>query len=572
MAENCFSSRNGKKCVLYLRVSLERQVEGYSLDGQRTYLTEWAEREGMTVTGVYVDAGKSGKAIKGREEFQKMLSDISTGENPADYVVVFKLSRFGRNAKDVLNSLSLLQKYGCNLICKEDGLDSSTAMGRMMITILGAVAEMERENISAQSKLGREEKAKQGGWNGGLPPYGYTLVREGEHKGELVIKEDHAEIVRLIFDKFVNHGMGYSTIARYLNETGIPRPPMREKNGRAFGDWSTQQVRIILHNEFYTGRVTYGKTRQKRVEGTEGDYKRVKTKDYILSSQITHEPIIDDDLFERARLRRQEITASSPKIGRAPKHLLSGILRCPMCNSAMRGDTGGYRNVDGKKVRILKYQCGHYAAARGGTCKKNAIGAEWVESEVIGYTRSLMKNPQFAADIQAQIGKQTDGPEIDAEIERCKKQLKKLETSKSNLERDIDSITDEDRNAGRKRKDMNARLNKLYDDIYSIEGQIESAEQKKRAIEQNILTLDTVYKMLGAFDELFEVMDAADRRKLMETLIAEVQLHPKETWQKGKSPIKSIKYTFPISGEVLDALGDNDLALAGCNVKRVVTV
>lgn len=572
MAEAFLKPRAGKKCALYLRVSSERQVEGYSLDGQRDYLTEWAEHEGMIVIGVYVDAGKSGKSIKGREEFQKMLADISTGANPVDFVVVFKLSRFGRNAKDVLNSLSHLQRYGCNLICKEDGLDSSTAMGKMMITILGAVAEMERENISAQSKLGRDEKAKQGGWNGGLPPYGYTLVREGEHKGELAIKEEHAEIVRLIFDKFVNHGMGYSTIARFLNETGVPRPPMRQKGGRTFGDWSTQQVRIILHSECYTGRVTYGKTQQKRVEGTESDFKRVKTKDYIVSSQIMHEPIIDDDLFERARIRRQEITATSPKIGRAPKHLLSGILRCPMCGSAMTADTGSYRIVNGKKERVVKYQCGHYAGARGGTCKKNAIWAEWVEAEVIGYTRSLMKNPQFAADIQAQIGQQTDGADIDAEIAGYKRQLKKLETSKSNLERDIDNIVDEDRNAERKRKDMNARLDKLYDDICSVEGQIVGAEQKKRAIEQNILTLDTVLKMLGAFDKLFEVMDAEDRRKLVETLIAEVQLHPKDTWQEGRSPVKSIRYTFPISGEVAAALGDNNFTLAGCNVKHVVTV
>lgn len=366
--------------------------------------------------------------------------------------------------------------------------------------------------------------------------------------------------------------MGYSTIARYLNETGIPRLPMREIDGKTFDDWSTQQVRIILQSECYTGRVTYGKTRQKRVEGTESDYKRVKTKDYIMCSQITHEPIIDDDLFEQARLRRQGITASSSKIGRGAKHLLSGILRCPMCGSAMCGDTGSYRIVDGQRVRVLKYQCGHYAGARGGSCKKNAISAEWIESEVIEFTKSLLQNPQFAADIQAQIERQTNGPDIGAEIEGYKKRLKKLETSKANLERDIDNITDEDRNAEHKRRDMNARLNKLYDNIYSIEGQIESAEQKQRAIAQNILTLDTVLKILGAFDELVDVMDAADKRKLIETLIAEVQLHPKDIWEKGRSPIKSIKYTFPISGEVLDALGGNDFALAGCNVKPVVIV
>ncbi len=175
-SEENYSRRRGKKCVIYIRVSTERQTEGYSLEAQKRYLTDWAQFEGMTVQTVYVEPGASGKSIKGREVFQKMLNDIATGYIKTDFVVVFKLSRFGRNAKDVLNSLSFIQRYGVNLICKEDNLDSSTSMGRMMITILGAVAEMERENILIQTWMGRQEKARQGGWNGGTPAYGYMMV------------------------------------------------------------------------------------------------------------------------------------------------------------------------------------------------------------------------------------------------------------------------------------------------------------------------------------------------------------------------------------------------------------
>lgn len=554
-----YSTRKGKKCVLYLRVSLERQIEGYSLEGQKRYLKEWAEFEGMTVIDTYVDAGKSGKSISGRDEFQRMLNDIATRQIDVDYVIVFKLSRFGRNAKDVLNSLSQLQRYGANLICKEDGLDSSTSMGRMMITILGAVAEMERENILAQSMLGREEKAKQGGWNGGIAPYGYVL-----QNGKLEIKEDEAQIISLIFDKFVNEGMGYSTIARYLNATGVPRPLTKTSNNRPFTDWSTQQVRLILQNPVYTGRVAYGRTRQERVEGTDNEFRRVKSKEYILSPELAHEPIIDDELFEKARLRRQNTVANSPKIGRAPKHLLSGILRCPQCGSAMIAEHVGWRNRDGEKKQVLNYQCGHHAGARGGQCKKNAISAEWIETEVIEYTKMLVQNPQFAADIQAQIGLQTNGAELDAEIGNYQKRLKKLETSKANLERDIDNIVDEDKNAERKRKDMNTRLNKLYEEIYDIENQISNCEQKKLAIEQNMLTLDTIYNMLGVFDKMFDVMDTADKRKVIETLIAEVQLHPKATWKETQNPVKSIKYTFPVSSEYLNNFRGN--------CKDVVTV
>lgn len=83
--DEVYSSRKGKKCVIYIRVSSERQVQGYSLEGQKRYLKEWAEFEGMTVSEIYVEPGKSGKSISGREVFQKMLDDISTGRVAADY-------------------------------------------------------------------------------------------------------------------------------------------------------------------------------------------------------------------------------------------------------------------------------------------------------------------------------------------------------------------------------------------------------------------------------------------------------------------------------------------------------
>ena len=93
--------------------------------------------------------------------------------------------------------------------------------------------------------------AKQGGWNGGFAPYGYELI-----DGKLHIKEDEASIVELIFDKFVNGGMGYSTIAGYLNRQGIPKPPSRNSHGRKFVDWSVHHIKRMLNNLVYTGRIS----------------------------------------------------------------------------------------------------------------------------------------------------------------------------------------------------------------------------------------------------------------------------------------------------------------------------
>lgn len=554
--DEIFSAKKGKRCAIYIRVSSERQVQGFSLEGQKRYLKEWAEFEGMTVVDIYIEPGKSGKSISGREVFQKLLNDVAEGVINIDYVAVFKLSRFGRNAKDVLNSLSYLQRYGVNLICKEDGLDSSTAMGRMMITILGAVAEMERENIITQTMLGREEKAKQGGWNGGFAPYGYELIN-----GKLEPKPGEAEIVNLIFDKFVNSGMGYSTIAGYLNSQGVPRKPSKNSQGRKFTDWNTNQVKRILDNPLYMGKIAFGRRRQEKVNGTENEYRIVKQDSYILSDEISHEALVSEELFENAQIKRTENSAKGrPNVGRGRKYLLSGILKCPMCGSSMHSEVRTWNNKNGKVTKVY-YQCSHYAKSINGQCKKNSISAEWVETEVIEYTKLLIRNPIFAEDIQKRIGQKVDLSEVEAELKNYQTFLVKLERSKANLEKDIDNILGDDKNSERKRADMNNRLDKIYNEIYNIEDRITECELKKASIKQDALTIDSVYKMLLVFDKVFDKMDEADKRKLIQNIISEVQLHPKETWSEGKNPVKSIKYAFPVGKEVMEYMRENVLSL-----------
>jgi len=552
MGAEMYSSRNGKRCVLYLRVSLERQTEGFSLEGQEHSLREWAKFEGMSVVETYIEAGKSGKSIDGRDEFKRMLNDIATKRISIDFVVVYKLSRFGRNAKDVLVSLAFLQSYGVNLICQQDGIDSSTQMGQMMITVLGAVAQMERENILAQTMLGRQQKAREGGWNGGPPAYGYTLI-----DGRLVVKEDEASVVRMVFDKYIN-GCGYTAIAGHLNRLGIPRLPTKVSQGRTFTDWSVQQIKRMLENPVYTGRIAFGKTRQERIKGTENKYRRLKS-DNVILSDIAHEPIITDEIFEKAQIRRREVgIANAPKVGRTATHLLTGLLKCPQCGTTMYPHVSRTKNQDGTVRDYWYYVCGHHVKSHNGQCQGNGISAAWIESEVVEFTKLLVKNPQFAEDIQQQLEQKVDIADIQSELDNLHSQLKKLERSKSNLERDIDGIVDEDRNAERKRRDMNNRLNKLYDDICDTEDLIAACEQKKLAVEQNILTVENVYRMLSVFDEVFDEMDSEDKREVIRSLVAEVQLHPKDTWDKNHSPVKSIKYTFPVNFEVMDSFCKND--------------
>ncbi len=212
------------KCYIYTRVSTSIQVDGYSLDAQKDKLRKYADYQDYVVAGEYSDEGFSGKNIQGRLEFQRMLRDIQEGKDQVEYVLVFKLSRFGRNAADVLNSLQLMQDFGVNLICVEDGIDSSKDAGKLMISVLSAVAEIERENIRTQTMAGREQKAREGRWNGGFAPYGYKL-----ENGDLKIAEDEVEVIQVIFDRFIHTNEGINGVAAYLNKHGYKKK-LRQNN------------------------------------------------------------------------------------------------------------------------------------------------------------------------------------------------------------------------------------------------------------------------------------------------------------------------------------------------------
>ena len=149
------------KVYTYTRVSTAMQVDGYSLDAQKAKMKAYADYNDYEIVGEYEDAGKSGKSIEGRAQFSQMMEDIKSGKDGVSYVLVFKLSRFGRNAADVLSSLQVMQDFGVNLVCVEDGIDSSKDAGKLMISVLSAVAEIERGKYSCPNHGGAASKRQE---------------------------------------------------------------------------------------------------------------------------------------------------------------------------------------------------------------------------------------------------------------------------------------------------------------------------------------------------------------------------------------------------------------------------
>ena len=272
------------RCYIYARVSTAIQVDGYSLDAQKDKLRKYAEFQDMEIVGEYSDEGHSGKNIKDRQEFMRTLNDIEDGKDGVDFVLVSKLSRFGRNAADVLSSLQLMQDYGVNLICVEDGIDSSKEAGKLLISIIAAVAEMERENIRVQTMAGREQKAREGKWNGGFASYGYKL-----ENGELVIAEDEVVIIQMIFERYIHTNDGINGVANYLNNHGYTKK--LRQNGTILG-FSSSFIKKIIDNQVYMGKIAYGRRRTEKKTGTRNETHVVEQSEFPVYEGI-HEANLD---------------------------------------------------------------------------------------------------------------------------------------------------------------------------------------------------------------------------------------------------------------------------------------
>ncbi len=543
-------NRSGMECVLYPRVSTEMQVDGFSLDGQKNSLKRFADREEMTVVDIYEDAGKSGKSIEGRPAFKKMLSDIENGLQ-IDYILVYKLSRFGRNAADILNSLEFIQSYGINLICIEEGIDSSQASGKLLISVLSAVAEIERENIIEQTMNGRKEKARQGGWNGGFAPYGYYLKDKN-----LFIQEEEAETIRIIYDKFANTEMGYGGVAQYLNLQGIKK--IQRQNGK-LNEWSGSFVRQILDNPVYCGKIAFGRRAKEKVKGTKNQYRQAWQEEYILADG-QHEAIISVELWNKVREKRIETGIKQPsRIGKERSHLLTGLLRCPACGGPMYTNKHAWTNKDGTYKEVYYYVCSRNRNVRGKSCTYKAMLKKTeIEPLVIEAIKELVSNETFAKEVKSRIGTQIDTTTIDREIKNYESKLREVDLNKARLENEIDTLPEDTRYRERKLHDMTIRLDGLYDIIVELEEKIEDAKLKRRSVEMNAITLDNVYRLMINFEKMYDRINDEERKALVSSLIKEIQIYPRD---EAEVPLKSIFFNFPVfkdGEEVQELLWDKD--------------
>ena len=546
-----------KKCYIYIRVSTTMQVDGYSLEAQKERLMKFAEFQEMEVVREYCDAGKSGKSITGRPEFQRMLQDVSEERDGVAFILVFKLSRFGRNAADVLNSLQFIQDYGVNLICVEDGIDSSKDSGKLTITVLSAVAEIERENILVQTMEGRKQKAREGKWNGGQAPFGYDLDSKNS---TLVVNEEEAEIVRIIYDKFVHTDMGADAICNYLNQRGYTKKKVR---GHELNYFARGLIMKILDNPVYTGKIAYGKNITEKVKGTRDEYRRVKTDDYLLADGL-HEAIVDEETWEAAREKRKRTGVKWNKTHSLEhEHILSGLLKCPVCGAGMAGTVRRRKNKkSGEYKDDFYYRCQHRRKIdEEHLCDfKPSLNQNEINAEVEWFIRGMIADERFHEYIGERLQEKVDVSNLEEERDQLKGQLQQVVGAKNKLLVMLDTLDAGDKHYARTFQDMQDRLDNLYDRISGFENEIADVEEKIKAAYGRQISEKQLYQILQKFDILYAEMSDIEKKEFMQLFIDAIELYP-EKMDDGRI-IRQIDLAFPVyyegfEGEAIRLLNEN---------------
>lgn len=359
-----------KKAALYIRVSTDAQrEEGYSIDAQKEMLSAFCVTRKIENYEFFIDGGFTGSNLE-RPEMQRLIKEVKEGKISS--VIVYKLDRLSRSQKDTLYLIEeVLNPMGVDFISMNESMDTSTPLGRLMLGILSAFAQLERENIKERTKMGMKERIKAGYWpGGGRIPFGYDYDSE---KGILVPNKD-ADTVRLIYSLYLE---------------GYPMYKIAKMAGLKYERLAVQ----ILKRKSNAGYITYNGEEFKG----------------------RHEAIVSEDIYNAAMKMMEE---RSNKKFTDSAYLLSGIVYCGVCGAKMRYQKWGKRgcklccySLDKNKPYLVKDE----------NCTNEKVWADEVEKAVTEDLLSLSYELNTSEVPEADIEKT-----LEIKKEQCEKKLKRL--------------------------------------------------------------------------------------------------------------------------------------------------
>jgi site-specific DNA recombinase len=376
------------RVALYLRVSTGRQADSdLSIPDQRRQAKAYCASRGWEIVADYVEPGVSATDDR-RPEFQRMI-DAATTKPPAfNVIVVHSFSRFFRDQFQLEFYVRRLAKSGVRLVSITQELGDDP-MSNMIRQIMALFDEYQSKENAKHTLRAMKENARQGFWNGSLPPIGYRIVEAAEQHGHrtkkiLEIDPIQAETVRLIF-RLAREGdgksgpMGVKSITNHLNAAGI-----RTRDG---GRWGIGAVHKVLTRTTYIGRhrfnTKFWKTRERKPDAE------------VVEMSVP--PIIDASDFEavQALLKTRSPALTAPRVVSGPT-LLTGICFCAACGKAMTLRTG-------KSGQYRYYTCSTKARQGDTGCKGRTVPMDKLDTLVADHIDRRLLQPARLEQILSSV-------------------------------------------------------------------------------------------------------------------------------------------------------------------------
>ena len=420
----------------YIRLSKEDLLRGRdesnSVVNQRRLLEQYHQAhldefyEGAEAD-VYVDDGKTGTDTN-REDFQRLLSDISSGR--INCVIVKDLSRLSRNYTDAGNLIeNLFVRLNVRFISLAEGVDSyrnPDSVSNIIVPITNVMNDQYCYQTSKKIRQVFDMKRRNGEHIGSFAAYGY--IKDPNDKNALVVDEEAAAVVRDIFNMFLD-GMSKNAIVHSLNDHGILSPAAykRERLGLKYQNpsvdpakpslWCAQSITTILKNRMYCGDMVQGRYRMKSYKV---HVQEVVPEDEWYIVENTHEAIIDRETFEKVQRLLIRDTRTGPQ--QKKPYLFSGFLKCADCGKAMTRSKVG---------NVVYYYCRTYKDRSKTACTKHTIKHDRLEAAVL---YAIQQQVYLAVDYTKTIERINRAPLV-------KSQSKKLMDAIEQKERELAKIT-----------------------------------------------------------------------------------------------------------------------------------
>ncbi len=358
---------------------------------------------------VFREEGRSGKDTD-RPELQRLLSAVREGR--VDAVVVTKIDRITRSLVDFYTLWSTFEEHDVEFIALDDRFDTTTALGRAVLKVTLVFAELERERTAERTKEKLQERRRAGLWFGGVVPLGYAP--HPDNKTTLLVHEEEAAIVRLIFEKFLDIGT-INGVVRYMGEREIRRPVRQTNRGGTTGGtrFSTTAIKKILTNRAYLAERA-------------GDEGRI---------DCVWAPLLDRAVFNQAQEKLGKNNRNPPRGIRAVRDhvfLLEGRLKCGECGAAMTHASGG-----GRRRNYFYYACSHRAKTARRGCSTEQLPVEAIEGVVLAELRKLALDQDILANA---VRRANDGQETG--LEDVGEDIRRLRSRAADLRRQIGRLVE----------------------------------------------------------------------------------------------------------------------------------